>query len=183
MHIILIYIGIFAGIFLEGEMIMISSVIAAHHGHLDLSLVVAIGFVATFSADMFYYHLGRIKGEKWLTKKKVLASKVEKVRGYLQKRLVVVLLTYRFMYGFRTITPFLMGVQPVKRFVFILFSISSTLIWCTVISACGLLIGEALKRYLKDIEEIELYAIAAILLTGILIYSVRIWRRDRLVKA
>jgi membrane protein DedA with SNARE-associated domain len=37
MHVILIYIGIFCGIFYEGEMVIITSVIAAHHGHLNLS--------------------------------------------------------------------------------------------------------------------------------------------------
>ena len=42
MHVILIYLGIFCGIFIEGEMVMITSVIAAHHGHLNLWIVMAI---------------------------------------------------------------------------------------------------------------------------------------------
>jgi len=53
MHIILIYAGIFAGIFFEGEMVMISSVIAAHHGYLKLWIVITIGLVGTFSSDSF----------------------------------------------------------------------------------------------------------------------------------
>lgn len=49
MHISLIYIGIFAGIFFEGEMVMITSVIAAHHGHLKLWIVITIGLAGTYS--------------------------------------------------------------------------------------------------------------------------------------
>ena len=36
MHLVVIYLGILFGIFLDGEMIMISSIIAAHQGYLHL---------------------------------------------------------------------------------------------------------------------------------------------------
>ncbi len=61
MHLILIYIGIFCGIFFEGEMVMITSVIAAHHGHLKLWIVIAIGLTGTYCSDSFYFFLGRKK--------------------------------------------------------------------------------------------------------------------------
>ncbi len=47
MHYILIYAGILVGIVLEGEMIMLSSVIAAHRGFLNLWMAMGIGFAGT----------------------------------------------------------------------------------------------------------------------------------------
>jgi len=66
MHIILAYIGMFCGIFLEGEMVMISSVIAAHHGYLNFWLVIPIGIIGTYTSDCFYFFLGKKRGREWL---------------------------------------------------------------------------------------------------------------------
>jgi membrane protein DedA with SNARE-associated domain len=68
MHIIIIYLSILFGIFLEGEMIMISSIIAAHHGYLNHWKVIAVGIVATYCSDCFYFSLGRKRGKVWLNK-------------------------------------------------------------------------------------------------------------------
>jgi len=61
-HLILIYIGILFGILLEGEMIMLSAIIAAHRGYLHIWIVIAIGFFGTLSGDWFYLFIGKRKG-------------------------------------------------------------------------------------------------------------------------
>jgi membrane protein DedA with SNARE-associated domain len=56
MHVIFIYFGILFGISLEGEMIMLSSVIAAHHGYLNFWIVLSIGIIGTYCSDFFTLH-------------------------------------------------------------------------------------------------------------------------------
>jgi membrane protein DedA with SNARE-associated domain len=63
MSAVLVYLGILAGIFFEGEMTMISSVIAGHKGYLNLSIVIALGITGTIASDVVYFFLGRKKGE------------------------------------------------------------------------------------------------------------------------
>jgi membrane protein DedA with SNARE-associated domain len=70
MHLFFIYIGVFFSILLEGEMVMISSVIAAHHGYLSFWLVIPIGMSGIYLSDCFYFWLGRKKGKEWLDKNK-----------------------------------------------------------------------------------------------------------------
>lgn len=64
MHIIFINIALFVGIFFEGELVMISSVIATHHGYPGIWLVIAIGMAGTYTSDCFYFFLGRKRGKR-----------------------------------------------------------------------------------------------------------------------
>lgn len=63
-HTVLVYAGFFLGIFLEGELVFFSAVIAAHHGLLELWLVVSLAIIATVTSDMTYFYLGRKKAER-----------------------------------------------------------------------------------------------------------------------
>jgi len=109
MHIVLIYLGILLGIFIEGEMIMISSVIAAHHGYLNLWLVVFLGIIGTYGSDFFYFSLGRKRGKDWLNEKQKFEIKAEIIDKKIQKYPILIFMGYRFLYGFRTIVPLVIG--------------------------------------------------------------------------
>ena len=170
MHYILIYAGIFVGIVLEGEMIMLSSVIAAHRGFLNLWIVMIIGFTGTLCSDWFYFFLGRKKGKNWLLNKPKLKGKVEKVTQKIQKYPAIVILSYRFVYGFRTFTPVIIGTSEIKTVTFLSYSLASTLLWCLLYGTLGYLSGEIIKTRLAHIENIELLIIGVLLLAGILIY-------------
>ncbi|HUX96673.1 MAG TPA: hypothetical protein VMV47_13145 [Bacteroidales bacterium] len=62
MHVVLIYLSIFFGLFLEGEMVLISTVMASRHGYLVLWIVVILGLTGTYCADCLYSFFGRRKG-------------------------------------------------------------------------------------------------------------------------
>jgi membrane protein DedA with SNARE-associated domain len=173
MHLILIYIGIFAGIFFEGEMVMISSVIAAHHGYLKLWIVIAIGLVGTYGSDSFYFFLGRKKGKEWLNKSARFKNKYEVFDQKLEKYPILIFLVYRFMYGFRTIAPLAIGASNIKTSKFLMLSATSTMVWGALYTAIGYIFGEVLKSRFSHIEHIEKYVIGALLLVGVIIIIVR----------
>jgi len=172
MHVILIYIGIFCGIFFEGEMVMITSVIAAHHSYLKLWIVIAIGLVGTYSSDSFYFFLGRRKGKEWLNKNTRFKNKYEVVDQKLEQYPILIFLVYRFMYGFRTIAPLVIGASKTKTSKFLILSAMSTLIWGITYSAIGYVFGEVLKSKFSHIEHIEKYVIGILLLLGGIIFVV-----------
>ena len=172
MHLILIYLGIFAGIFFEGEMVMITSVIAAHQGHLKLWIVIAIGLVGTYSSDSFYFFLGRKKGKEWLNKKPRFKDRYVIIDQKLDKYPILIFLVYRFMYGFRTIAPLAIGASNTKTSKFLILSAISTLIWGITYSAIGYIFGEVLKSKFSHIEHIEKYVIGALLILGVVIFVI-----------
>ncbi len=178
MHLILIYAGILLGIFLEGEMIMISAVIAAHHGYLNLWLVVVLGVTGTYASDCFYFFLGRKRGRNWINKSRKRKKRAEWIDRKLVKYPVLIYLTYRFMYGFRAITPLVIGTGSTKTGTFILFSSISTIVWAASYCTLGYLFGEVIKSELGHIEHIEKYIILALLLAGTAIIALKRIRKS-----
>jgi len=164
----LIYIVIFLGIFLEGEMIMISSIIAAHHGHLNIWLVIVIGILGTYSSDCFYFFLGRKKGKDWLNKKPKIKNKADKINKKLERHPIVIFISYRFLYGFRTIAPLVIGTSKTKTSIFLFISAVTTLLWAITYSSIGYLFGEVIKSELGYIEHIEKYIIGFLFLIAII---------------
>lgn len=181
MHLILIYAGIFCGIFLEGEMVMISSVIAAHHGHLNLWIVMTIGVVGTYFSDTFYFFLGRKRGKAWLNKNVRFKDKYSVINRYLEKYPILIFIIYRFMYGFRTIAPLAIGASNTRTSKFMIFSASSTLIWAVTYGSIGYLFGEVLKAKLGHIENIEKYVIGALLTLAVIFFVMARLRRKRIL--
>jgi len=180
MHIILIYLGIFCGIFFEGEMVMITSVIAAHHDYLKLWIVMSIGLVGTYSSDSFYFFLGRKKGKEWLNKNARFRNKYAVIDSKLDKYPILIFLVYRFMYGFRTIAPLVIGASKTKTSKFLILSALSILIWGTTYGAIGYLFGEVIKSKLSHIENIEKYVIGILLLLGVVFFIIyRVRKRER----
>lgn len=181
MHLILIYLGIFGGIFLEGEMVMITSVIAAHNGYLNINLVIAIGILGTLVSDNFYFYLGRSKGKKWIEKKEKFKTHVETINRKIEKHSTLLFLSYRFLYGFRTITPLVLGSSNISQKKFILYSFISTLIWAVLFSALGYLFGETIESNLDKIKQYEKFIIGGgiLLISSFLLYR---WKRKKPIK-
>jgi membrane protein DedA with SNARE-associated domain len=173
MHIILVYIGIFLGIFFEGEMVMISSVIAAHHGYLNLWIVVIIGVVGTYVSDCFYFFLGRKRGKGWLLRNQKFKNKASIINDKLEKYPILIFIGYRFLYGFRTITPLVIGASNTKTVTFLFYSGLSTTIWAATYCTIGYMFGELIKSRLGHIEHIEKYIIGFLVLCGIVVIAVK----------
>jgi membrane protein DedA with SNARE-associated domain len=172
MHIILIYFGMLFGIFLEGEMVMISAVIAAHHGYLDIWIVLVIGLIGTYCSDCFYFFLGRKKGRAWLNQTKKFTDKLVIVDQKLKKYPVLIFIGYRFLYGFRTIVPLTIGTGETRTSTFLFFSALSTFIWATVYCTIGYIFGTIIKAKLGHIEHMEKYIIGVLLVIGIVLFVV-----------
>jgi membrane protein DedA with SNARE-associated domain len=180
MHLFLIYAGIFCGIVIEGEMVMITSVIAAHHGHLNLWIVMAIGLIGTYGSDTFYFFLGRRKGRVWLNKHERFKDKYAVIDRKIKKYPILIFLGYRFMYGFRSIAPTAIGASSVRTSKFLILSATSTIIWGISYGGIGYLFGEVIKATLGHVENIEKYVIGVLLLVGVVIFLLyRVRRKEK----
>lgn len=179
MHLIFIYLGVFIAIFFEGEMVMVSAVIAAHNDYLDLWMVILIGFVATYTSDLFYFFIGRKRGQIWLRRNDAIHKRALIIQQKIEKYPVVIFISYRFLYGIRTIAPIVIGTGSMKTKTFILYSALSTLLWTLVISVIGYAFSAVIESQLKHIEHIEKYFMGGLILLGTVLFWIFHTRRKK----
>lgn len=173
MRTILVYVGIATGIFFEGEMTMISAVVAGHHGYVNISAVIVLGIIGAFTSDILYFFIGRKKGKSWLVKHPKYKKRAETIFKKLNRAPLTVFISYRFLYGFRTVAPLIIGTSIISAKKFIIYSFVSSLIWASVFALLGYYIGDMIVRKLHYIQHIEKYIIGMFVLLGIVLLFIR----------
>ena len=163
---ILLYSVVFLGCFFEGETSLITSAFAAHRGYLEIFMVMLIALAATQSWDWLWFTVGRRKGKQFIEKRTKLNEKVRKIHNLLEKRPIPFLLGYRFMFGFRTAGPLVIGMSSVSRQKFLTFSLINTILWDIFVSSFGYFFGAFLKANLRKIEDYEFEIMGCLLIAG-----------------
>lgn len=102
------------GTFLEGETVMILAGVAARIGYLSLDWVILCGFCGTFFGDQLYFILGRRHGKSMLARHPSWQAPASRVFKKLQRHQNLLILSFRFLYGIRTVTPFVIGMSDVS---------------------------------------------------------------------
>jgi len=166
------YAAIVAGTFVEGETILLLGGFAAHRGYLELPWVIVAAFLGTLCGDQFYFYLGRSRGRVALDKRPGWKSKSGKVLSLLEKHQVWLTLGFRFLYGLRTVTPFLIGTSGVAPFRFLALNAIGALVWAIVIGTIGYLFGHALDVLIGDIKRYELLVFAALGAVAVVLWIV-----------
>jgi membrane protein DedA with SNARE-associated domain len=165
------YIAILIGTFLEGETILILGGITAKLGYLQLYGVILAGFAGTFFGDQMYFFLGRYKGHAYLGKRPQWHNRSMKVFTLLQRHETWLILGFRFLYGMRTITPFIIGMSQVSTPKYITLNAIGASIWAIVIAMAGYLFGHALDLMIGDIKQYELELLGLVAIAGLLIWA------------
>jgi membrane protein DedA with SNARE-associated domain len=172
------YAAVAVGTFLEGETILVLAGFAAHQGCLHLPWVYFWAFFGTLCGDQLYFHIGRRRGIAFLEKHPFLKARSPGVFEILNRRPLLLALGFRFLYGMRTITPFLLGAGGFRPAKFLFLNVVGGLIWTLVIGGAGFLFGRAAELVLGKIKRYELFFFAALALCGIAIWIIA-WLRRR----
>ncbi|MCG6939261.1 MAG: DedA family protein [Gammaproteobacteria bacterium] len=167
------------GTFLEGETVMILAGVAAHLGYLSLDWVIICGFSGTMLGDQLYFYLGRRHGKSMLAKRPSWQVPAERVFSKLRKHQNLLILSFRFIYGIRTVSPFAIGMSDVSYLRYTLFNIIGAGIWATSIASAGYYFGKAVEAVLGDIKKYEVEVMVAIILIACLVWFIRYYRQHR----
>jgi membrane protein DedA with SNARE-associated domain len=166
---LLLYSAVFIGCFFEGETSLTTSAFAAHRGHLEIIAVMIIALTATQSWDWLWFTVGRKRGRKYIETRPRLNEKVKKIDNLLTKKTTLVLLGYRFLFGFRTAVPLVIGMSSITLKKFAVFSFLNTLLWDILFSSLGYYFGAFLKANWKRIEDYEFEIMGCMLIAGVAI--------------
>jgi membrane protein DedA with SNARE-associated domain len=166
------YTIVVAGALLEGEMVLILSGAAAYHGYMSLPLVMVIAFLGALLHDAFLFFVGRFFGQKILHGQYRGQRGITKIVNLIQKHDRYFIMSFRFIYGIRTLTPIVVGAGSItfKRY-FSLVAISAAL-WAIIVSYVGYSCAMALENIIEHFEKIQKYLAGGlvILIGGVYLY-------------
>jgi membrane protein DedA with SNARE-associated domain len=164
------YLALVVGTFLEGETILVLGGIAAKLGYLRLPWVIVSAFVGTLMSDQLFFFLGRWQGQAFLLKHPHWQSRAEKVRRMLERHRIPIIIGFRFVYGFRTVTPFVLGMSRVPVIEFVVFNIVGAAAWASTIAGLGYAFGKAMELLLGDLRHYEKWILLSVIAVGTIIW-------------
>jgi membrane protein DedA with SNARE-associated domain len=173
------YAAILIGTFLEGETILVLAGLAAHQGYLALTGVILAAFLGSLCGDQLFFYLGRKHSQAILNRRPAWQEKVEKIHKMLDRFQTPMILSFRFLYGLRTVAPFVIGMSRVSFKRFILLNAVGAFVWAAVIGSGGYLFGHALELVIGKIKHYEVQVFGLIALLGLLVWAVYLYRRRK----
>ena len=164
-------VAIALGAGLEGETAVVTGGILAHQGLVAWPAAVLAAAIGSFIADQIFFTIGRrARDGRWvgkLRKRRVYA----RVMGMMERYPVGFIFAFRFLYGFRTISPVAIGTTRVSARLFVLVNGVSAIVWGVVFTGVGYLFGhgfeKAIERLLPDRHAILILAAGGVALAAL----------------
>jgi membrane protein DedA with SNARE-associated domain len=158
------YVAILVVTLFEGETIVLLVGAAAHFGYLELHWIIATALVGSVAGDQLWYYLGRRWGPRILSLRPSWQARAERVYWHLRRHQDWLILTFRYYYGLRSITPFAIGAAQVPRQRFFALNFAGAVIWAIGFTYAGYFLGEATEYLIAGFKRFGLYAIGVIVL-------------------
>jgi membrane protein DedA with SNARE-associated domain len=177
------YLAIFVGTFLEGETILVLAGFLAHRGYLILEWVIFFAFIGTYAGDQLFFYIGRWKGDAILAKRLHWQLRSRRVFELLQRHQILVIVGFRFIYGLRTVTPFVIGMSGVRPLRFLMLNGLGAGIWAIAIGVLGYLLGQTIALVLEHVKRYELAVLVTVLILVGMYWTYRWLREHRQIKA
>jgi membrane protein DedA with SNARE-associated domain len=176
------YYALFVGTCLEGETIMVLAGIAARQGLLHLPWVIVLGFLGSLTGDQSIFFLSRWKGKALLARFPGWHPRIEKISRQLERHGTWFILTFRFYYGLRNITPLVIGVSSVPTAKFVLLNVTGAILWAITLGCMGYAFGHVFERVLGSLK-IAILVLAGVAVLVWFIRHIYLWRRGRRIAA
>jgi len=173
------YAAILIGTFLEGETILVLAGLAAHQGYLKLTWVILAAFAGSLCGDQLFFYLGRRHSQAVLSRRPAWKEKAQKIHKMMDRFQTPLILSFRFLYGLRTVTPFVIGMSPVSVKKFILLNAAGALVWAVAVGSGGYIFGQALEIFIGKIKHYEMLVFVMVALFGLLIWTVHFYLRRK----
>lgn len=173
------YLAIVIGTFLEGETILVLAGLAAHQGYLALPEVITAAFFGSLCGDQLFFFLGRKHSYAILRRRPGWKGKIEKAHKMINQFQTPMILCFRFLYGLRTITPFVLGMSNVSIKKFVFLNGVGAIVWAVVVGTGGYAFGQALEIFIGEIKHYEVRVFVTVALLGVIVWSAHCFRHRK----
>lgn len=174
------YAAVVVGTFLEGEMILVLGGFAAYRGYLELEWVMLCAFAGSLSGDQLYFYIGRHFGAPIIRKRLSWQASADRVYRLLERHQVILILSFRFLYGVRSVAPFAIGASHrVPRLRFFALNAVGAALWAVAVAWAGFLFGKTIQLLFEDVKRFETYALIGLVILGLIVWVTSLVRRRR----
>ncbi|HRI80706.1 MAG TPA: DedA family protein [Cyclobacteriaceae bacterium] len=153
------YFALSLGTFLEGETAVMVASSLVNSGFFNGPYTVIFAFFGAFTGDMISFTIGRLNGKYYVERRPVMQARMVPVQNFFETNRIAVLLSYRFLYGFRTIIPIMIGMSKIRTLTFLGYCATTNLLWATIVSSVGYVAGGLFQLTPKSFEENLLFVI------------------------
>ena len=171
------YAAVLCGTLVEGETVVVIAGFLSHRGYLHPPLVAAAAFSGSFLVDQLFFFLGRRQGRKLLIRRERWQAGAARAEELLDRFGTWLILGFRFLYGFRTVTPFVIGMSRVPAARFALLNAAGAAAWAIAFTAGGYFFGRVMEAILGDLRRHESWLLLALAIVGVAIWLKHVRRR------
>lgn len=164
--------AVFAGAALEGETAAFLGGVVAHRHLLPYWQAALAAALGSLLADQALFLIGRHASTSPLVRRYIARDGIARVRAMLNAHPTVFILSFRFIYGARTVSPVIIGLSTVSPGRFLLLNMISASTWGILITAAGYLLGNTIEA---TFGHLGIHIHLAIALAGILALVAAAW--------
>lgn len=158
------YWAVFLGATVEGESVILTASALAAMGYLSIIKVMLVAFLTTVFVDQILFFVGRIYGVSIFDRFPKFKKPSDKAFRLLKRFDTWFILSFRFIYGIRTISPVVIGAANICPSRFIPLNILSAAIWAAVSCLGGYWLGDKMMNFFHSFAEAQKYVFVAVLL-------------------
>lgn len=153
---------VLVGTFLEGETIVIVAGFAAHQGYLNPLLIGAAAFAGSFAGDQFWFYMARRHRENRHIQKLTGRETFQRALQILERHPTLFILSFRFVYGIRNVSPVAIGLSGIGAVRFALLNAIAAIVWAGVFTSIGYVFSQTVETFLGDLKRVEHIALGAL---------------------
>lgn len=172
--------AVLVGTFLEGETVMLLAGFAAHQGYLSLGLAILAGLVGSAAFDQVLFWTGRRFGTGILERRERWHRRLLAAKRHLDGRAGWSLVTLRFWFGLRTVTPLALGALRFSPLRFLVIDVLAASLWSAVTATAGFAFGGVMTHIVAKTKRYEGLGFVALAAAGLIFWiAVHLVRRAR----
>lgn len=138
--------ALFLGAGLEGEAAVITGGLLAHRGFFPLWSAMLVATAGSFTADQLWFLVGRRFGASARVHRAQARPAFAKALAMFSRHPVAFIFAFRFVYGFRTISPIAIGTTAVSARLFVAVNLASAIVWGVTFTSVGYVFGHGFER-------------------------------------
>ncbi len=145
--------ALFAGAAVEGEAAVIAGGVLAHHGLFPMWAAMLAAATGSFSADQGWFFAGRrMRDHRWVKAARAKPA-FARAQAMLERYPIAFIFAFRFIYGFRTISPIAIGTAGVAPRLFAVVNAASAITWGVIFCSIGYVFGHAFEAVVGRLAE------------------------------
>lgn len=167
---------VFVGTFFEGETVVVVAGFAAHQGLFNPLTVALLAFCGSFAGDQFWFFMARnFRTHRYVTKLSARPT-FQRALRILEKHPTKFILSFRFVYGIRNVSPIAIGLSDIPALRFLMLNAIAAAVWAAAFTAIGYVFANTLEMVLGELHKAEHFVLV---ITGIAVFVYLLYRLAR----